>query len=327
MQTDPLSNVLRVIRLSGGMFLRVRMSPPFGVVAESAEQLRRALAPEAEQLLPFHLVTDGPVWIHPEGEEPVRLESGDILVLPHGSNHGLSDLRERPLEVVPDMLSNAQGNPPTVTRPGSDPATERGVLCGFFACRAHLYSPLLESLPTVVVIRHDPHRSPWLEATLRRTFEETVERRPGSAALIEQLTSLLFMEVVQRHLECHSGGWLGALSDPLLGKVLQFIHGEPGAPWTVETLARRAGVSRSVLAERFAQSMGLSPIKYLTAWRLELAAARLMDSDDALAEIAAEVGYDSEASFNRAFKRHTGSPPATWRSAKRRLNADETAIK
>jgi AraC-like DNA-binding protein len=321
MHTDPLSDVLRVIRLSGGMFLRVHMSPPFAVAASSAETLRQTFAPELEQILPFHLVNQGPIWFHVEGCDPVKLETDDILVLPHGTNHGLSDSTDQELIVVPSILCRAQGIPPTITGPDSGQGDERKVLCGFFACRGRFYSPFLDALPLVVVIRHDPERTPWLVATLKRTFDETLESRPGGKALIEQLTTLLFMEVVQRQLEEKPCGWLRALSDPVLGKVLQLIHQQPAQNWTVQSLARRASSSRSVLAQRFVDTIGVSPIKYLTNWRLELAAARLLDSDESIAEIALDIGYDSEASFNRAFKRHLGAPPATWRTSKRLLAA------
>jgi AraC-like DNA-binding protein len=317
MQTDTLSDVLRVIRLSGGVFLRVHMSPPFAVAAKSAETLRQTFAPESEQLLPFHLVNQGPIWFHVEGSDPVELQTGDILVLPHGASHGLSDAPDRQLQVIPDLLCRAQGDPPTITGPESSQGHQRRVLCGFFACRARLYSPLLDALPSVIIIRHDPERTPWLAATLQRTFDERRAGRPGGSALIEQLTSLLFMEVVQRQLEKGPEGWLGALSDPVLGPVLQLIHQQPAHGWTVQSLAKRAGSSSSVLAERFVEMIGISPIKYLTHWRLELAAGRLLDSDDSIAEIAPDVGYASEASFNRAFKRHVGAPPAAWRTSKR----------
>jgi AraC-like DNA-binding protein len=293
------------------------MSPPFAVAAKSAEELRQNFAPESEQLLPFHLVNKGPLWFHVEGSDPVELGSNDILVLPHGAGHGLSDSRDRELVVVPDLLSRAQGDPPTITGPASDPDDERRVLCGFFACHARLYSPLLDALPSVIIIRHDPERTPWLVATLQRTCAESSASRPGGSALIEQLTSLLFMEVVQRQLEKDPSGWLGALSDPVSGQVLRLIHQDPAEAWTVQTLAKRAGSSSSVVAERFAETVGVSPIKYLTHWRLELAAARLLDSDDSIANIALDLGYGSEASFNRAFKRHVGAPPATWRTSKR----------
>ncbi|MBL4636808.1 MAG: AraC family transcriptional regulator [Kofleriaceae bacterium] len=317
MQTDTLSNVLRVIRLSGGVFVRLELSPPFAFGTLDAETLRQYLAPESEQILPFHLVNKGPVWFHIEGSDPVKLETNDILVLPDGAGHGLSDSRDQELVAVPNFLADAQGTPQTFTWPGSGDSEETRVLCGFFSCHARIYSPLLDSLPSVMVIRHDPERTPWLAATLQRTFDESLARRPGGNALIEQLTSLLFMEVVQRQLEKDSSGWLGALSDPVLGQVLQFIHQQPAQTWTVESLAKRAGSSSSVVAERFADTIGISPIKYLTQWRLELAAGRLLDSNDSIAEIALDIGYASEASLNRAFKRHVGTPPATWRTSKR----------
>lgn len=242
------------------------------------------------------------------------------MVLPRGASHGLSDTTEPELRPTPDFLSGTRGRAQTFTWPGTGQGEESIVLCGFFACRARLYSPLLDALPGVIVIRHDPDRTPWLAATLRRTLDETLEDRPGGSALVEQLTSLLFMEVVQRQLESNPSGWLGALSDPVLSRVLQLIHQQPAETWTVQSLARRAGTSRSVMAERFVDTVGISPIKYLTNWRLELAAARLLDSHDSIAEIAIDIGYASEASFNRAFKRHVGAPPAAWRTS----NADRT---
>jgi AraC-like DNA-binding protein len=314
---DPLSDVLRVTRLSGGLFLRLRLGWPFGFAATSAETLRQALSPQADQLIPFHLVTKGPIWVHIEGAESVELNTNDILVLPHGTSHGLSDATGRKLVAVPDFLSEVQRGPLALTWPGSGTGEESRLLCGFFACRSRIYSPLLDALPNVMVVRHDPKRTPWLIATLERALDETLENRPGGNALVEQLTTLLFMELVQRQLEEHPNGWLRALSDPILSKVLQLIHEEPAHSWTLETLAKRAGSSRTVMAERFVDAIGISPIKYLATWRLELAAARLLDSDDSIAEIAADIGYDSAASFNRAFKRHVGAPPATWRKSMR----------
>ncbi|MBN4049477.1 cupin domain-containing protein, partial [bacterium AH-315-N03] len=234
MPSDTLSDVLRVIRLSGGVFLRLHLRPPFGFATKSAETLRRALAPESEQLLPFHLVNEGPIWFHIDGADPVELQTNDILVLPHGAAHGLSDTIDRELVAVPDFLSGPEGSPQTFTWPGAGQGAESRVLCGFFACRARLYSPLLDALPNVMVIRHDRERTPWLVATLQRTLDETLEKRPGANALVEQLTTLLFMEVVQRQLEKDPGGWLGALSDPVLGTILQLIHQQPAHAWTVE---------------------------------------------------------------------------------------------
>ena len=199
-------------------------------------------------------------------------------------------------------------------------------LCGFFHCNGRLFNPLLSALPEVLVVRHDPQRSPWLTATLQRTFDETLQARAGGAALIARLTELLFLEVVQRYLEDGDNtGWLGALNDPVVGAALAHFHTEPERPWTLAGLAHEVGASRSVLSDRFTEAVGLSPIRYLTSWRMELAAQRLEETRDPIAEIAAATGYGSAASFNRAFKRQTGEPPAAWRRRQQAPSAPQRA--
>jgi AraC-like DNA-binding protein len=315
MNTDALSDVLRVVRLSGGVFFQVRLSAPYAVTAMDSESMLQTFAPGAEQVLPFHLVTQGPIWFAIPGDDPVCLEKGDIILLPHGSEHALSDEPAATPLPFTAVQNHVSGVPPTLRWGGGGP--EAGAMCGFFHTRSRLFNPLMESLPRVLVVRQDPDRTPWLAATLRRTFDESVADRPGGAVLIERLTTLLFVEVVQRYLEQSSAvGWLGGLSDPVVGRALQLVHQQPSRGWTVEELSKRAGVSRSILAERFSSTVGISPIRYLTAWRMELAASRLMHSTDGIAEIASDVGYESEASFNRAFKRHVGQPPASWRKAR-----------
>lgn len=312
MQTDTLSNVLKVTRLSGGMFFRLHLSAPFAVETLDNETVRQNFAGGAGQILPFHMVRQGPIWFEVDGSDPVKLESGDIIVIPHGTHHSVADMPGgQPLR-VDDVGRGIAGDPPTLTWGGTGP--ESRVLCGFFSCSRRLFNPLMESLPQVMLVRNDPLRTHWLEATLEKTFDETLSNRPGGGALIEGLTSLLFMEVVQRHLEQSvPDGWLAGLADPTVGTALKLMHQQPSADWTVEKLAENAAVSRSFLADRFLQTVGMTPIKYLTGWRLELAAAQLLESNDSVAEIAASVGYTSETSFSRAFKRHSGQPPAEWR--------------
>jgi AraC family transcriptional regulator, alkane utilization regulator len=312
LETDTLSDVLRVLRLSGGMFFRVRLRAPYGITALDTATMLATFAPGAQHILPFHLVTEGPIWFDVEGNDSVLLEKGDIIVLPHGASHVLCDAPGTTPVSVNSLQDDIAGTPPTLTTGG--PGPEVRALCGFFHCNGRLFNPLMGSLPQVLVIRHDPGRSPWLVATLERTFNETLASRPGGAVLVERLTGLLFMEVVQRHLEGNAvGGWLAGLSDPVSGKVLGLIHAQPARNWTVDQLARRVGTSRSVLADRFVETVGMSPIKYLTAWRMELASARLLESNDTLLAVAQDVGYESEASFSRAFKRYAGLPPGSWR--------------
>jgi AraC-like DNA-binding protein len=315
MQTDALSDVLRVIRLSGAMFIRLRLSAPYSLDALDADSLRHAFAPGSDHVLPFHLITQGPIWFNIADEEPARLDEGDIIVLPRGNRHALSNeanTESLPVSAYHELIA---GSPPMLVWDG--PGPEARVLCGFFSCQGRLYNPLLDSLPAVIVIRRDANRTPWLTAMLERTFDETLEDRQGGSALVERMTSLLFMEVVQRYLDGNAAqGWLAALSDPVVGQVLRLMHEKPAHPWTVDELAKQAGVSRSVLADRFVETMSMSPIRYLTGWRMELAAGRLLETGDAIAEIAADVGYESESSFSRAFKRYVGQPPAAWRDAK-----------
>lgn len=315
MQTDTLSDVLRVVRLSGAMFIRLRLSAPYALDALDTESLKAGFSPGSDYVLPFHLITEGPVWFNIAGEEPVRLEQGDIIVLPQGSRHALSNepgTESLPVSAYQERIS---GSPAMLVWDG--PGPEARILCGFFNCHGRLFNPLMESLPTVLVIRKDDADTPWLVATVERTYDETLESRRGGAAMVERLISLLFMQVVQRYLDDDAaGGWLAALSDPVVGKVIQAMHSDPATAWSVEELAKQGGVSRSVLADRFVELVGMSPIKYLTGWRMELAASRMLESGDSLAEIAAEVGYESESSFSKAFKRYVGEPPASWRNAR-----------
>ncbi|MCO4747171.1 MAG: AraC family transcriptional regulator [Proteobacteria bacterium] len=315
MQTDALSDVLRVLKLSGGMFFRVRLRTPYAITAKDAEAMRQAFAPGADHMLPFHLVTQGPIYFNVDGAGVERLETGDVIVLPHGAGHALANPPDRAPVPVSTFKDQVSGSPPTLVMEGD--GEEARALCGFFHCRGRLFNPLMEALPEVLVIRQDPERTPWLKATLERTFDETLGDRPGGTALVERLTGLLFMEVVQRHLEhAEQGGWLEGLTDPVIGKTLKLIHDQPARPWTVDELARRSGASRSVLASRFVELVGMSPFRYLTAWRMELAAARLLETADGLADIASDIGYESEASFSRAFKRLVGEAPSHWRSAR-----------
>lgn len=317
MPSDALSEVLRAVRLSGSMFFRVRLSSPYAVTALGVEGIVQKYAPGVQQLLPFHLVTRGPIWFDIEGAEaPLRLDDGDIIVLPRGATHSLTDRPGSPATSVTQLQSYIEGYPPTLIWGGNGECSE--ALCGFFHYRSRLFDPLLDALPEVLVIRHDPARSPWLTATLEHTFTESVEGRAGGEAIVARLVELLFLEVVQRYLEDGDGaGWLAALSDPIVGAALSHLHAQPERPWTLEALSHEVGASRSTLAERFSNSVGLSPIRYLTEWRMELAAQRLEQTRDTVAEVAVTVGYDSEAAFSRAFKRHAGEPPAAWRRRQR----------
>lgn len=307
------------------MFFRVRLSPPYSVASLAADDVASQYAPGAVRVLPFHLVTRGPIWFEVDGaHEPLRLDEGDVIVLPRGATHSLTDRPGSPAIPVSSLEDHMEGSPPTLVWGGPGPPSE--ALCGFFQTEGRLFNPLVDALPDVLVVHRGDPGADWLASTLQRTYGELAEHRPGGAALARRLTESLFVEVIQRHLSQHADeGWFAALHDPVAGPALARIHTDPARRWSVEELASEVGVSRTVLADRFAATVGQSPIRYLTAWRLEIAGQRLLETHDSVAEVALAVGYESEAAFNRAFKRFTGQPPAAWRRAQRKPSLSLTA--
>jgi AraC-like DNA-binding protein len=191
------------------------------------------------------------------------------------------------------------------------------LICGFLACDDTLTNPVLSALPRMFKIdmRNDA-RSAWLESSLRLAAVEAAELRVGSAIVLGRLSELLFVEAVRRcvdSLPADRKGWLAGVSDRFVGRSLALMHAQPAHGWTVDELARKAGLSRSALAQRFTQLLGQPPMQYLARWRLQIAAQALRDGAQSLTAIAERVGYESEAAFNRAFKREFGLPPASWR--------------
>ena len=316
MQNDTISDAMRAVRLTGALFFRVQLRPPYSVTALGVDEMVKQLAPHAREMIPFHLVTSGPIWFEVSGAEPVLLTDGDIIVMPHGSPHNLTDRPGSPPIPVGELQHAFSGPLPTLQWGGDGPETE--AMCGFFHTNSQLFNPLIDALPDVLVIPHDPDAGSSVASMLKRSFEDTFAERPGAAALMERLTELLFLEIAQRHLASgQSNGLIGGLSDPLVADTLRLIHAEPSRHWTLDMLSEAVSASRSMLSERFTGLVGISPIRYLNAWRMELAAQRLSETQDSIAEIAAGAGYESEAAFNRAFKRHAGDPPGNWRRQRR----------
>jgi AraC-like DNA-binding protein len=192
------------------------------------------------------------------------------------------------------------------------------MVCGFVESSEFLFAPLFRSLPPLLIDRTNEDRvGALLTSTVKQILELADAATPGTELMLGRLMELLFVEVLRRYAEqlpADARGWFAALNDPIVGRALQLVHHEPAKRWTVDSLAREAGTSRTVLAERFHAVMGQAPIEYVTGWRMQLAAERIRNSKDSLAEIAADIGYESEAAFNRAFKRVTGTTPGRWRS-------------
>jgi AraC-like DNA-binding protein len=312
---DALSETLRVVRLVGAIFINARFTAPWCYRSPHADSIAPLLEPGAERVVIFHLITEGECYVEMDDKEPVRLVAGDAVLFPHGDAHlmtskpGLPPAKGSRLDVVlsrrPRQISYGGGG--AVTR----------LLCGYLACESRLARMLLAGLPSLVRTNvRGSNAGLWLEASVHYALREARSPRPGGAGVLAKLAEVLFIEVLRLYMnEQHEGrtGWLAGVSDRVVGAALSAMHKDPAHAWTLEELARAAGTSRSVLAERFQQLVGSSPMQYLTHWRMMLAANLLRTGNAPMTRIAEGVGYQTDTAFIRAFRREYGAPPATWR--------------
>ncbi len=315
--TDTLSDVLRAVRLTGAVFFAVEASAPW--VAETPHQstLGPHIMPGIEHVIDYHLVTSGACWGGLLGKPPVRLEAGDVIVFPQGDAHTMSSapgMRGND-ELGIRSLAGQTRLPIALSIQGG--GTERAeIICGFLGCDARPFNPLLATLPRVIHLRGSDDRDSVLRRLVELAVGESSSPRSGSECMLSKLSELLFVEVVRRYvadLPPENTGWFAGLRDPQIGQALQKLHERPARPWSLEMLAKEVGMSRSMLAERFAHFVGVPPIQYLAQWRIQLAASLLRTTKASLAEIADRVGYGSEAALSRAFKRWVGVAPAPYR--------------
>lgn len=319
MATDVLSDVLRTVRLTGAVFFDVQANAPWVAEQPPREKVLPRILPGAEHLIAYHVIIEGRCFANVVGQAPFEAEAGEIIVFTKGSPHVMASnpgMRADP--ALPDALGLAGASqlPFRMTCGGEGPPSAK-LVCGFLACDAQPFNPLLDNLPPVIKTR-DPQgtEAGWLGQFIRFATIESSGRRAGSESILARLSELMFIEVVRRYFEALSpdeAGWLAGLRDPFVGKALALLHAGPARNWTIEELARDVGLSRSVLAERFADLIGLPPMQYLAKWRMQIAVKHLSAGTANIATIAAETGYGSEAAFSRAFKKIVGVPPAAWR--------------
>jgi AraC-like DNA-binding protein len=237
-------------------------------------------------------------------------------MFPQGDGHRMgSDLQLVPVATGSLVQPSPEGGLAHMNHGGGGARTR--FVCGYLACDSRLCQPLLGALPRMLrVPLGDGPAARWIVNTLQRGTEETRAPRAGADAVLAKLSELLFVEAIRTYIETlpeGQRGWFAGLRDAHVGRALALLHAEPARAWTVDDLGRDVGLSRSSLAERFALLIGEPPMQYLTRWRLALAARELKESRVSVLRIAEQVGYESEAAFNRAFKREFGMPPATWR--------------
>ncbi len=313
---DALSDLLQVVKLNGALFLDSRFTAPWCVESRPARESGGIFA-GAGHIVFFHILTQGRCRVRlKSGGDTIGVEAGDLLLVAHDDAHILgSDLQLAPVASDSLVRPAAPGGLLSIDHGGG--GAETRFMCGFLACDPQLCRPLLDALPRMLrVPLGDGAGAQWLIGLARRGAEVNSAAGPGSGTVLAKLAELLFVEAMRRHIESlpdRRVGWLAGLRDRHVGRALALMHERPMHDWTVEDLAGQAALSRSALAERFTRLIGQSPMQYLKRWRLGLAAAALKESRRPVAALAAQYGYESEAAFNRAFKREFGSPPAAWR--------------
>ena len=319
---DALSEVLGAVRLTGAVFLELKLHDQWSFLTAPARKIADVLMPEADHVIPFHLVTEGGCYARLLDGDPVKLQSGDLILFPASDRHVLSTANEAALRLAPVEISGEavkkllKRGEVAAFRQGSAGDTTR-IVCGYLACDKRLAEPILLGLPRLLKVSMlDGGTADWVRSSIKFSVAESASARPGSAAVLARLSEVLFAEAIRHYMDQlppDRAGWLAGLRDRQVGRALALLHERPAHRWTVDQLAKEVGLSRSALGERFAELIGAPPMQYLTRWRLQLAADLLHNSRRSIAAIAADVGYDSEAAFSRAFKRELGAAPGTWR--------------
>jgi len=316
---DALSDVLKSVTLEGAVFINAEFTAPWCIQSRFGLASVRARLAGADHFVFFHFLTEGDCKIRvADSKETLEVASGDLVVFAQGDSHMMgTDLQLAPVESASliDPHAAADGEFIQMRHGGGGAATR--FVCGYIACSRSVCRPLLEALPRVLRIPiGDGPAAAMLRELLRVGVRESSASRPGAESMLAKLSELMFVEAMRRYAESlppQGKGWLAGVRDAQIGRALALLHAEPGKAWTVDELARKVALSRSALAERFTEMVGEPPMQYLMRWRLALAAQALRSGSDAIARVAERSGYESEAAFNRAFKREFGVPPAAWR--------------
>lgn len=304
---DTLSDILSTLRLRGTLYFHTEFRPPWGLRVPGFRRVAR-----------FHMVVRGTCWVRViGGGDPVLLEAGDLMLVTSGSEHVLADTPDTPCRMVDDVVREAgfTGHGALVLGE-SDHGGPTRLVCGHFEFDDKFEHPFLSQLPPAIVIRSDEHVSnPGLEEAFHFVAREVRIDRPGNGAVVTRLSEVLFVQAVRHWVERadNETGIVAALRDPGLGQALAAVHSAPTTQWTLDALGRIAAMGRTAFATRFRQVVGMTPMEYLTAWRMQLAKRLLGETHLSLDQIAARVGYESAASFSRVFLRHVGARPGSYR--------------
>lgn len=315
-RVDVFSDVLRLMRLAGGVFLEAEFTAPWCISGKISAEHCKPFQVVPRHVIASHFVAEGRMQLRVDGCEKADVHAGELVLLPHNDTHTFgSDLDAAMVPAHQVMQPPQLGGLMHIRYGGGGESTK--VLCGFLGTETS-FAPLLTALPPLLKLNlRESASGAWMESSFRFAVSEIAAGRMGSTTVIAKLSELLFVEAVSRYVDtlpAERRGWLAGLRDPQIGRALALLHARPAHAWTAESLALEVGMSRSVFAERFVLLVGQPPMQYLTLWRMHMAANRLREGQGNVAQVAFAVGYDSEAAFSRAFKRHFGISPGSWRS-------------
>lgn len=313
---DALSDVLRIMRLKGGVFLHGEFCHPWCISVKVAPQSCSRYLGETAHVIPYHYVLEGRMRVRmPDGLE-IALEAGESVMFPRNDMHLLgTDLTRAPMQSRDYVARPIEGGLLEMKIDGGGPRTR--IVCGFLGTEDVRGNPVMNALPAALHFNvRDGSAGAWISSMFHHAAEQIAGGHLGSEVLMSRLSELLFVEAIQNYVDRlpdKQAGWLTGLKDPYVSRALALMHARIGEPWTVDALGKEVGLSRSALAERFGDVLGLPPMQYLANWRIHVAAHELVNSGKSITQIAEDVGYESEASFTRAFKRVMETPPAAWR--------------
>ncbi len=311
---DVLADVIAATRIGNAILCGAEFMAPWGIRFDSENRTH------------FHIVSRGNCWLRLDAEsEPLQLFQGDVVMVPFGGGHTISDSPETPALPMAEALASCSRTIHNKKRSdnhcgalGAPASGSTTLICGGYSFDHQEKNPLLSLLPHVIHISADRMEDGGSMQTVYRLLRnEIYEKAPGSETVIGRLVDVMFVYILRYWVANEpkdSAGWLTALEDPQIGKTLSLMHENPGRPWTVDSLASESLMSRAVFAKKFSALVGEPPLSYLTRWRIGLAARSIRESRKPLSEISREIGYESEFSFSKAFSRIMGLPPGKYRT-------------
>lgn len=319
---DALSDVLRIMRLKGGVFLHGEFFDPWCLSVKVRPESCAPYLGETAHVIPYHYVLEGRMRVRMKNGLEFEMLPGDSVLFPRNDVHLLGSNLDRPPVAGSDVVRKPVDGGLASIVLGKGAARTK-IICGFLGTDAIRGNPVVSALPAALrLVACESSVADWIRSSFHFAAERIAAGHMGSEVLMSKLSELLLVEAIQRYAEtlpAEQTGWLAGLKDPYVARALALLHRRIAEPWTVDSLGREVGLSRSALAARFVTRLGMPPMQYLASWRIHVAAYELANSSKSILQLAQEVGYESEASFTRAFKRAMNAPPATWRRQRAKM--------